>query len=868
MMDTIKALVEHKKYDAITEYAKVLHGKDNLIVSEYCGSSVRLYKDNDNKVRILCPKNLETVQEGYLAKAIADGSVFDDADEIDRNASVIERTTLPYDAMLNSGKEIPTNLKPMIAIVVGRMGDDGNFGVTDADRTNGINFVKDATAANANGDTVNGVVDNYLEKKDGFYTPEIGRNISGLNNELGEVNSTDPGDVVSDDDTVDSYDDYDMNDFERDPDAEPENEEGESDDDIDNDNDSDDDVPADNEEPVEDPVEEPVEECGDCTCATKKVEECGDAPVVEEDDETLNQSMEEEPVEAGNGDLPVEAAEEDDPIATGIANSIIAKYKRVSECGNTTTPTDGKTIVQEDDTKNGEAPTNAVDDPTEPIQEEYNDPYEDGDIFVQEGVIGAIKTLKRIGYDPKTKTILTDIPAPNGKKGERVRCDIKIGDAQSMMSGLCITGLESGPLNRNPKPCIHIPVKNLLGNSEETISALKHEEGHLYISMDRERFNKDFDNAKKLVVKHSAKLTDHGNVPEEYVADLYSAKTRGDNGEGLIAFLKNYGQKNRVAATKLKKHFSEEATQKLINLVRKFGKQGEISEHEEALMKAAGFDKDGFIEAYTKTADTVTETICSTLKIEKAGAGEYTKTHEEIDNSRTANSGKAAKKALSNLKTGFKDLKACISGVRKITSSNIGGIENQIKKCVKDVRDRIDEFVHATDTEIKARIAFIRKYVNESAYIDSDDDMFIEYDSYQEEDRITENERTEVVNEEKVESEDDKKDVVEEGFLSKRPKKLKPIGRDVVAYITCEMNDIHSANDQAMLAGYTCSKIELVDWYITCIDTQDPKYMVPHTRQYLVTMKAQLESLLAQILKIRPINRSEQIWRVNYPSYN
>ena len=110
--------------------------------------------------------------------------------------------------------------------------------------------------------------------------------------------------------------------------------------------------------------------------------------------------------------------------------------------------------------------------------------------------------------------------------------------------------------------------------------------------------------------------------------------------------------------------------------------------------------------------------------------------------------------------------------------------------------------------------------------------------------------------------------VVEEGFLSKRPKKLKPIGRDVVAYITCEMNDIHSANDQAMLAGYTCSKIELVDWYITCIDTQDPKYMVPHTRQYLVTMKAQLESLLAQILKIRPINRSEQIWRVNYPSYN
>lgn len=514
MMDTIKALVEHKKYDAITEYAKVLHGKDNLIVSEYCGSSVRLYKDNDNKVRILCPKNLETVQEGYLAKAIADGSVFDDADEINRNAEVIERTTLPYDAMINSGKELPTNLKPMIAIVVGRMGDDGNFGVTDADRTNGINFVKDATAANANGDTVNGVVDNYLEKKDGFYTPEIGRNISGLNNELGEVNSTDPADVVSDDDTVDSYGDYDMNDFERDPDApveEPE-EEGESDDNDNDVDDSDDDVPANNEEPVEDADEEPVEECGDGACDTQVVKE-------EDEEDTLTAAVEEEnPVEAGNGDVPVEAAEEDDPIATGIANSIIAKYKRVSECGNTTTSTNGRTIVQEDDSENGEAPVEVVDDPTEPIQEE---------------------------------TATTEETMPDGS------------------------------VNKTPQP-----------------------------------------------------------------------------------------------------------------------------------------------------------------------------------------------------------------------------MSQQTKDLVK----------------------------------------------------------------EEVEPEEDK--VVEEGFLSKKPKKLKPIGRDVVAYITCEMNDIHSANDQAMLAGYTCSKIELVDWYITCLDTQDPKYMVPHTRQYLVTMKAQLESLLAQILKIRPINRAEQIWRVNYPSYN
>jgi hypothetical protein len=121
--------------------------------------------------------------------------------------------------------------------------------------------------------------------------------------------------------------------------------------------------------------------------------------------------------------------------------------------------------------------------------------------------------------------------------------------------------------------------------------------------------------------------------------------------------------------------------------------------------------------------------------------------------------------------------------------------------------------------------------------------------------------------EDKVE-ENKKYEAYKESFLTKKPKKLKPIGRDTVAYITVMINDIHSANDQAMLAGYTCNKIELVDFYITSLDTQDPKYIVPHTRQYLINLKNDLEILLARILRIRPVNRSEQIWRVNYPEYN
>lgn len=105
----------------------------------------------------------------------------------------------------------------------------------------------------------------------------------------------------------------------------------------------------------------------------------------------------------------------------------------------------------------------------------------------------------------------------------------------------------------------------------------------------------------------------------------------------------------------------------------------------------------------------------------------------------------------------------------------------------------------------------------------------------------------------------------EEGFITKRPKKLKPIPRDVIAYITVEMGAIQDSNDQAMLSGYTCSKLELVDFYLNVIDTKDERYIVPHTRDYLVWMQTELNKLLTQILRLRPVNKNDRVWKVNYP---
>jgi hypothetical protein len=461
-LDIVKALIEKKKYDVITEYAHVCHPeKGVIVVNEYAGNGVRVYKDNKGQTRVLCPKNISVVQEGHVAQAIANGTIFDDADEVDNNATMIERTSIPYDAMVNAGKETPKQLKPMIAIIIGKMDDNGSFSVSDADRENGVNFVRDLCDKEKCPET-NDVVDHYLDKdKESFYSPEMGKSLTELDNEVDDIVSTSPEDVVSDNDTVDSYDDYNMEEIESDPV-----------DDDDNDSSVDD---------VEDDSSDEVEDTDDTDDGDDDTEETAD-----DDDDTVEECGDTETVEVCEADNPA------NPTATEKPKKEITD--QITKANNSGPGISAGAAVQ---------------------QEEAN-------------------------------------PAMNGPT----------------------EGSMNGNVNTVPMPM--------------------------------------------------------------------SAQTKA-----------------------------------LINSRSKY--------------------------------------------------------HQE-------------------------------------------------------------------------------------------------------------------------------------GFLTKKPKKLKPIGRDVVAYITVEMNDIHSANDQAMLAGYTCSKIELVDFYITCLDSQDARYIVPHNKQYLVQMKNDLERLLAQILKIRPINRTEQIWRVNYPT--
>ena len=112
-------------------------------------------------------------------------------------------------------------------------------------------------------------------------------------------------------------------------------------------------------------------------------------------------------------------------------------------------------------------------------------------------------------------------------------------------------------------------------------------------------------------------------------------------------------------------------------------------------------------------------------------------------------------------------------------------------------------------------------------------------------------------------------DYKQEAFLSKAPKRLKPIeARSIIAYVTTEMNAIRDTNDQAMLSAYVCSKLETADFYLSCIDNNDGKYIVPHDRTFLVNYINQLNGLLTKILQIKPVNKQDRVWKIDvkYPA--
>ena len=738
--DVVKSMIHQKKYDAITEFAHVeFPDKGELVVTEYTGTGVRVYKDSEDRTRILCPKEMDVIQEGTVANEIANGTIFDDADEVDNNAEMIEKTSIPYSAMINSGKDVPKKLKPMIAIVIGRIDDGEEFSVSDNDRITGNNFVRDLVCCKDKGTTVPAVVDDYLGKdKDAFHTPEMGRDVADLDKEISDINDIKTEDIVTDDDTVDEYDDTDKIDIESMEDSvkESDDKEKDSDDDEKKENDNDDDNDKYDEKEDDD-----------------------DSDDSDEEDEANDETDEEEP----------------------------------------------KTTQEN---------------------------------FVQEAKLEEdVKVLKHFDYDPKTKTIVTDIPIPGTKTGEKRRVKVK----------LVKRGTGTGMNTK--KGILYLDLADFEGMSEAAmVEVKKHEEGHLAIETNPEEYKKLLGITRRLVEKNKALLSGNGHSmsPTEYFADIYSALHSGYKGAGIkeacektkAEYIKIYKKSTRAYDETIEKHL------KLQKAIDDNSNIGKIYNDCKNSNKTLGKVVDGMINAVTSIMNMFAKKNISRVTSSRATSLLYAKHgfHDELFESTDKNKKmfekvneitRAAEKEIDEEFNKFSKNNTNVdtSGLKKVTSEYLNTLQFAKKRVLQSLKSAI--------TEMELRCKFVDAYV--AAYMT---------ESYDIPESLCASNTT-----------------YQEGFLSKKPKKLKPIPRDVVAYITVEMNAIRSSNDQAMLSGYTCSKIELVDFYLTVLDTQDPRYIVPHTKQYLETMKRDLENLLTQILGIRPINRGDKIWRVNvnYP---
>ena len=97
-------------------------------------------------------------------------------------------------------------------------------------------------------------------------------------------------------------------------------------------------------------------------------------------------------------------------------------------------------------------------------------------------------------------------------------------------------------------------------------------------------------------------------------------------------------------------------------------------------------------------------------------------------------------------------------------------------------------------------------------------------------------------------------------------KKLKKIPSDLVAYITIEAESIRDANDKMMIASYCISKLEIVEWYIELLEVGSKKYIVPHTKPYLETVRTQLLACLQKIMDTKVTNGNRPLIKVNYPT--
>ena len=150
------------------------------------------------------------------------------------------------------------------------------------------------------------------------------------------------------------------------------------------------------------------------------------------------------------------------------------------------------------------------------------------------------KFKKEHNYDPKTKTIETDIKDENGNK-QRVKLSIT-RDAHGKAMAKYPDPKTTAVSERRIKDCeIVMPKKTLQRHPSISNSHFKHEEGHIAYYLNPDKYNHLIKEIQSLIDSCHKTMNPHGKNPEEYIADLYSANHSKGGSNDMIRGLEKIG---------------------------------------------------------------------------------------------------------------------------------------------------------------------------------------------------------------------------------------------------------------------------------------------------------------------------------------
>lgn len=160
------------------------------------------------------------------------------------------------------------------------------------------------------------------------------------------------------------------------------------------------------------------------------------------------------------------------------------------------------------------------------------------------------KFLKDNDYDPKTKTIKTDIKDKNGKN-VRVKFNTKMPDLYR--TGDVVEDNDPTGFSTFDDPTVILGKSMIKRKPAVSNGILKHEEGHIAKRVfDNRKFSKEERVARGLIRSNQNTRHEHDQDPEEFAVDLYSEKHNKYAKKYPVKFLNTLLQKDILALKKTK----------------------------------------------------------------------------------------------------------------------------------------------------------------------------------------------------------------------------------------------------------------------------------------------------------------------------